>query len=145
MLTFITLSCQTGSAMPAVSYIMASEVWFVACTAFIFGSLVEFAFVNIICRRRQVQLNRAAHCFVKRGENKCSKIWNIFVHNLLNAFSIVLCPHCFLCYCWLIYIYVNMCKHIHKSNTHMHMKVKFTLEQATKAQRGSRSVALLFL
>jgi len=26
-----------------------------------------------------------------------------------------------------------------------HVKVKFTLEQATKAQRGSRGIALLFL
>jgi len=27
----------------------------------------------------------------------------------------------------------------------MHLKVKFALEQATKAQRRSRSIALLFL
>ncbi|GFG36220.1 hypothetical protein Cfor_11301, partial [Coptotermes formosanus] len=55
ILTFITLSCQTGSAMPAVSYSMVSEVWFMACTTFIIGSLVEFAFVNTIWRRRQVR------------------------------------------------------------------------------------------
>ncbi|KDR22567.1 Gamma-aminobutyric acid receptor subunit beta-4, partial [Zootermopsis nevadensis] len=53
MLTFITLSSQTGSAMPKVSYIMANEVWFIACTTFIIGSLVEFAFVNTIWRRRR--------------------------------------------------------------------------------------------
>lgn len=52
MLTFITLSSQTGSAMSKVSYIMANEVWFIACTTFIIGSLVEFAFVNTIWRRR---------------------------------------------------------------------------------------------
>ena len=33
-----------------------------------------------------------------------------------------------------IYVYVEV-----------KVKVKFTLEQATKAQRGSRSIALLFL
>jgi hypothetical protein len=32
------------------------------------------------------------------------------------------------------YMQINACKH----------KVKFTLEQTTKAQRGSRSIALLF-
>lgn len=52
MLTFITLSSQTGSAMSKVSYIIANEVWFIACTTFIIGSLVEFAFVNTIWRRR---------------------------------------------------------------------------------------------
>jgi hypothetical protein len=86
ILTFIALSCQTGSAMPAVSYIMASEVWFIACTGFIIGSLVEFAFVNIVCRRRQVWLYGAAHWFDKRGEEKRSKIWNMSVHHFLTHF-----------------------------------------------------------
>ncbi|XP_067005497.2 pH-sensitive chloride channel 2 [Anabrus simplex] len=53
MLTFITLSSKTGSQLPKVSYIKASEIWFLGCTAFIFGSLVEFAFVNTIYRRRR--------------------------------------------------------------------------------------------
>lgn len=35
-----------------VSYIKATEVWFIVCTAFIFGSLLEFAFVNTIWRRK---------------------------------------------------------------------------------------------
>ncbi|KAL0269984.1 UNVERIFIED_CONTAM: hypothetical protein PYX00_007546 [Menopon gallinae] len=53
MLTFITLTRNTGSSLPKVSYIKATEVWFIVCTAFIFGSLVEFAFVNTIWRRKQ--------------------------------------------------------------------------------------------
>ncbi|XP_069695404.1 pH-sensitive chloride channel 2-like [Periplaneta americana] len=53
MLTFIALSSKTGSALTKVSYIMASEVWFIVCTTFIIGSLVEFAFVNTIWRRRR--------------------------------------------------------------------------------------------
>lgn len=52
MLTFITLSRNTGSSLPKVSYIKATEIWFLVCTGFIFGSLVEFAFVNTIWRRR---------------------------------------------------------------------------------------------
>jgi hypothetical protein len=31
------------------------------------------------------------------------------------------------------------------SDTYNWIKIKFTLEQATKAQRGSRGIALLFL
>ncbi|XP_025423922.1 gamma-aminobutyric acid receptor subunit pi-like isoform X2 [Sipha flava] len=53
MLTFITLSRNTGSSLPKVSYIKATEIWFIVCTAFIFGSLVEFAFVNTIWRRKK--------------------------------------------------------------------------------------------
>ena len=50
MLTFITLAVQTDRSLP-VAYVKASEIWFVGCTTFIFGSLVEFAFVNTIWRQ----------------------------------------------------------------------------------------------
>ncbi|XP_062546514.1 pH-sensitive chloride channel 2 [Armigeres subalbatus] len=53
MLTFITLASAQGKTLPKVSYIKASEIWFLACTGFIFGSLVEFAFVNTIWRRQK--------------------------------------------------------------------------------------------
>ncbi|XP_034241804.1 glycine receptor subunit alpha-1-like isoform X2 [Thrips palmi] len=52
MLTFITLAVQTDRTLP-VSYFKASEIWFVGCCTFIFGSLVEFAFVNTIWRQGQ--------------------------------------------------------------------------------------------
>ncbi|PSN54130.1 hypothetical protein C0J52_09469 [Blattella germanica] len=51
MLTLIALSTKTSSALPKVSYVLASEIWFIVCTAFIIGSLFEFAFVNVIWRR----------------------------------------------------------------------------------------------
>ncbi|XP_055836816.1 pH-sensitive chloride channel 2 isoform X1 [Episyrphus balteatus] len=53
MLTFITLASAQGKTLPKVSYIKVSEVWFLGCTLFIFGSLVEFAFVNTIWRRKK--------------------------------------------------------------------------------------------
>uniref|UniRef100_A0A2M4DMI8 pH-sensitive chloride channel 2 n=1 Tax=Anopheles darlingi TaxID=43151 RepID=A0A2M4DMI8_ANODA len=53
MLTFITLASAQGKTLPKVSYIKASEIWFLGCTGFIFGSLVEFAFVNTIWRRKR--------------------------------------------------------------------------------------------
>jgi hypothetical protein len=35
--------------------------------------------------------------------------------------------------------------HIDLSNVKVKVKINFTLEQATKAQRGSRGIAVLFL
>ncbi|XP_030370673.1 glycine receptor subunit alphaZ1 isoform X2 [Scaptodrosophila lebanonensis] len=51
LLSFITLSQSQEKNLSKVSYITMSEVWFLVCTFFIFGSLVEFAFVNTIWRR----------------------------------------------------------------------------------------------
>jgi len=53
MLSFITLSSSQSKNLPKVSYIKVSEVWFLGCTIFIFGSMVEFAFVNTIWRRKK--------------------------------------------------------------------------------------------
>lgn len=54
MLSFITLASSQAKTLPKVSYIKASEIWFLACTGFIFSALVEFAFVNTIWRRKYV-------------------------------------------------------------------------------------------
>ncbi|KOB73899.1 Neurotransmitter gated ion channel [Operophtera brumata] len=43
MLSFITLASSQAKTLPKVSYIKASEIWFLACTGFIFSALVEFA------------------------------------------------------------------------------------------------------
>lgn len=53
MLTFITLSASQTRTLPKVSYIKASEIWSIACILFIFASLVEFAFVNLLWRRKR--------------------------------------------------------------------------------------------
>ncbi|XP_022189190.1 pH-sensitive chloride channel 2 isoform X2 [Nilaparvata lugens] len=68
MLTFITLSRNIGSSLPKVSYIKATEIWFIVCTAFIFGSLVEFAFVNTIWRRRKnVELKKVSSKYILKS------------------------------------------------------------------------------
>ncbi|XP_066900758.1 pH-sensitive chloride channel 2 isoform X2 [Halyomorpha halys] len=68
MLTFITLSRNIGSSLPKVSYIKATEIWFIVCTGFIFGSLVEFAFVNTIWRRRKnVELKKVNSKYILRS------------------------------------------------------------------------------
>lgn len=68
MLTFITLTRNSGSPLPKVSYIKATEIWFMVCTAFIFGSLVEFAFVNTIWRRKNnVELKKVNTKYVLKS------------------------------------------------------------------------------
>ncbi|KAM7349000.1 pH-sensitive chloride channel 2-like [Cochliomyia hominivorax] len=52
LLSFITLASSQENNLAKVSYIKISEVWFLGCTCFIFGSLMEFAFVNTIWRRK---------------------------------------------------------------------------------------------
>lgn len=54
MLSFITLNGGLTKNLPKVSYIKASEVWFLGCSTFIFCAMAEFAFVNVIWRRRFV-------------------------------------------------------------------------------------------
>ncbi|KAH8294959.1 hypothetical protein KR018_004737 [Drosophila ironensis] len=51
LLSFITLSLSQEANLSKTGYVTMSEVWFLVCTVFIFGSLVEFAFVNTIFRR----------------------------------------------------------------------------------------------
>ncbi|KAH9633402.1 hypothetical protein HF086_004116 [Spodoptera exigua] len=53
MLSFITLASSQAKTLPKVSYIKASEIWFLGCIGFIFSALVEFAFVNTIWRRKK--------------------------------------------------------------------------------------------
>lgn len=54
ILTFMTLASKVENSLPKVSYIKASEIWFLGCTIFLFSAMVEFAFVNTIYRRKYV-------------------------------------------------------------------------------------------
>ncbi|XP_015428712.1 PREDICTED: glycine receptor subunit alpha-2-like [Dufourea novaeangliae] len=53
ILTFMTLASKVANSLPKVSYIKASEIWFLGCTIFLFAAMVEFAFVNTIYRRKK--------------------------------------------------------------------------------------------
>lgn len=65
MLSFITLASAQGKTLPKVSYIKMSEVWFLGCCLFIFGSLVEFAFVNTIWRRKNnIELKKVKQNYI---------------------------------------------------------------------------------
>ncbi|XP_024940831.1 glycine receptor subunit alphaZ1 isoform X3 [Cephus cinctus] len=53
ILAFMTLASKVENSLPKVSYIKASEIWFLGCTLFLFSAMVEFAFVNTIYRRKK--------------------------------------------------------------------------------------------
>ncbi|XP_076258924.1 pH-sensitive chloride channel 2-like isoform X2 [Rhynchophorus ferrugineus] len=68
MLSFITLNGNVMKNLPKVSYITASEVWFFGGATFIFCSLAEFAFVNVVFRRRKkVELAKQSSKYIIKG------------------------------------------------------------------------------
>lgn len=53
LLTVLTMTTQSSGArttLPRVSYIKAIDVWMSTCLVFVFASLLEFAFVNVVSR-----------------------------------------------------------------------------------------------
>ena len=55
MLTVLTMTTQTTgarSSLPRVSYVKAIDVWMSTCLFFVFASLLEFAYINVLARRR---------------------------------------------------------------------------------------------
>lgn len=68
LLSFITLSLSQENNLSKVSYVTMSEVWFLVCTFFIFGSLIEFAFVNTIWRRNNdLELKKRTTKYIVRS------------------------------------------------------------------------------
>ncbi|XP_064608271.1 glycine receptor subunit alpha-3-like isoform X2 [Liolophura sinensis] len=56
VLTVLTLTTQSSSlrnTLPKVSYIKAIDVWMALCLGFVFSALLEFAFVNVLSRRKK--------------------------------------------------------------------------------------------
>ncbi|GFN78065.1 glycine receptor subunit alpha-1 [Plakobranchus ocellatus] len=55
VLTVLTMTTQSSGArasLPRVSYIKAIDVWMATCLFFVFASLLEFAYINVLARRR---------------------------------------------------------------------------------------------
>lgn len=56
----------------------ASEIWFMGCTGFIFGSLVEFAFVNTIWRRKKNVEMEKVSSIQKNVDDLFNNLMNFF-------------------------------------------------------------------
>ncbi|GAB1607581.1 glycine receptor subunit alpha-2-like isoform X1 [Argonauta hians] len=57
VLTVLTMTTQSSGArasLPRVSYVKAIDVWMAVCLVFVFAALLEFAYVNVLSRRRSV-------------------------------------------------------------------------------------------
>nr|NP_001191520.1 GluClAc2 [Aplysia californica]ACT37244.1 GluClAc2 [Aplysia californica] len=52
VLTMTTQSSGARSSLPRVSYVKAIDVWMATCLFFVFASLLEFAYINVLARRR---------------------------------------------------------------------------------------------
>ncbi|XP_016660156.1 glycine receptor subunit alpha-3-like isoform X3 [Acyrthosiphon pisum] len=83
MLTYFQLGVDTGSKLPNVSYIRSNDLWFIVCTAFIFLSLAEFAFVNTIWRYgcHPVKLKSKSNKQMFKSSIKASKMSKGIVNN----------------------------------------------------------------
>ncbi|NP_001161557.1 glycine receptor alpha 3 subunit-like protein precursor [Saccoglossus kowalevskii] len=53
VLTITTMAIAVRDDLPKVSYVTAVDVWMSSCLFFVFGSLVEFAFVNFVSSLRK--------------------------------------------------------------------------------------------
>jgi len=52
VLTMTTMSAGARSSLPRVSYVKAVDIWMILCMFFVFASLIEYAVVDVLARRK---------------------------------------------------------------------------------------------
>lgn len=67
VLTTTTMSAGARASLPRVSYIKAIDVWMIICLIFVFASLIEYAVVNVMSRKKPKQKNK------QKGSRRCLK------------------------------------------------------------------------
>ncbi|KAJ8298416.1 hypothetical protein KUTeg_024947 [Tegillarca granosa] len=73
VLTVLTMTTQSSGArnsLPRVSYIKAIDVWMATCLLFVFGSLLEFAYINVLTRRKRPLKNMQTEQIVLNEGNE---------------------------------------------------------------------------
>lgn len=55
VLTMTTHTSGTHAMLPRVSYVKAIDIWMATCISFVFGSLLEFAYINVMSRKLRRQ------------------------------------------------------------------------------------------
>lgn len=108
VLTVLTMTTQSSGAresLPKVSYVKAIDVWMSVCLIFVFASLLEFAYVNVQSRRRNVEiLNERKSIFWKTNvpldsrsrARRIDKLSRIFFPLSFGFFNLVF---------WIFYLY----------------------------------------
>lgn len=79
--TLLTMSFKGSviqETLPQVSYIKAIDVWMGSCTAFVFAAVLEFTFVNYMCRRQSAScLSKTTNAAVKSQSENSDQV---FIH-----------------------------------------------------------------
>ena len=76
LLTVLTTTTMSGSAresLPKVSYIKAIDIWMIMCLVFVFASLIEYAFVNVVARRQIKPSPAAAAAAARRAYRRAAR------------------------------------------------------------------------
>ncbi|XP_013401392.1 glycine receptor subunit alpha-2-like [Lingula anatina] len=68
VLTITTQSVSLQERLPRVSYIKAVDVWLAMCLLFVFGSVLEYAFVNVLLQKERKRRRQEAEQLI--GESK---------------------------------------------------------------------------
>ncbi|XP_054290048.1 pH-sensitive chloride channel 2-like [Macrosteles quadrilineatus] len=65
-----------NDAMPKLSHLKMNDIWFIGCNLFIFLSLAEFAFVNIVHRQEtsHVPLKRASSKYILKSSLRSERV-----------------------------------------------------------------------
>ncbi|XP_061163866.1 glycine receptor subunit alpha-2-like [Saccostrea echinata] len=118
VLTMTTQSSGARSALPRVSYIKAIDVWMSVCLTFVFMALLEFAYINVVSRRKSRPIRTSSQCEIalKRGTTP-SPMMPILKHidfkkraRHVDKISRVLFPLTFILFnigFWVFYLIIN--------------------------------------